>query len=189
MGSIADKFNTFKRRSSGPQTDPGTAAGGASAGHSPPDARRGAAAPLMLAGSGLSAGRYILEVDAAGAIKSLNPLHGSGSGESGGEADDGGGGPPGARRHSSTGSGEGALAAGELQVRLLRQQREIAELRAQLAKLSATSGGGGGDAEGAGAAAASAVVEAALAAADARAAAAEGGEPAAAADAPAAVSP
>ncbi|GBF88643.1 hypothetical protein Rsub_01542 [Raphidocelis subcapitata] len=160
MGSIADAFN-FKRRHSG-QNEPSTAAAAAAAaGHSPPLASRGALA-------GLSAGRYVVEVDGIGGIRSINPLQQaagsapsdapefaaaldepggfrgpSSSGPSGSGPSAGGarsasvGGAVGGGRVSASGGSAGGGGGADLHVQVLRQQKEITELRAQLARLSA----------------------------------------------------
>ncbi len=143
MGSIADAFN-FKRRHSG-VNDPATHAAAAGLSPTAQGARAGA---LALGGSGLAAGRYVLEIDAAGGIKSINPLTSDGP-DSGAAAAATATGAAAAARESVSGSGGSsfrrqsapnmgvdAAGAGELQLQLLRQQNEIAALKSQLSALA-----------------------------------------------------
>lgn len=84
MGSIADALSFGKRRQSGLNEPGGGAAGGGA--QSPRAAAARQQALSFPGGGGLAPGRYLLEVDAAGAVRAINPLPPGGEGASEGGA-------------------------------------------------------------------------------------------------------
>ncbi|KAI8470366.1 MAG: hypothetical protein J3K34DRAFT_521384 [Monoraphidium minutum] len=147
MGAFAENvFGAGKRRFSGAA---GAGAAGGDGGPASPlasgDGRGGHRGGHGLAGAGLAAGRYVIEVDGAGGIKSINPLPGGGDGAEGGEPALGGGSGGGGERARRSSAGSADLGKGEggggPQLALLRQAKEIADLRAQLEALRGAGAG------------------------------------------------